>query len=397
MRRSQDARVAWPPEFGPGIYVHVPLCRARCPYCDFYSETAVDDLRASLLDGLEREALAASRDRMWSDAVFRTVYIGGGTPSLLGGAGMRRLLGALRRALRVDAQAEVTVEANPESIRLEVMEVWRAAGVNRVSLGAQSMDDAELRLLGRRHDAAQVVRRVSEARAAGLREVSLDLIYGLPGSTLERWERTLDAALSLSPDHLSAYLLTLEEGVPMARRVETGELTLPDDDEARDQYDLLCRRTGEAGLLQYEISNFARPGAESRHNQNYWVRGDYLGLGPAAHSHWRGRRWANPASFDRWAAAVDQGSTPGDSPREEPGSTALEEWLFLGLRRTEGVPWSALREAATSEEQWRRLTERAGALVQQRLLEEDGRWLRLSPQARFVSNGVFSDLMAAVA
>jgi len=342
---------------------------------------------------LLREISLAARSGRFAGERFRTVFFGGGTPSLLTAREVHRILGHLRARLSPAEGAEVTAEANPESLSGERMLGLRQAGVNRISLGAQSFDDSELRLLDRLHSADLVARRVRELRRAGFRDVSLDLIYGLPGSTERSWSRTLDEALSLGVDHLSAYLLTLEPDVPLAARMGTPAVPAPADPElARAQYEILLAKTAAAGLRQYEISNFAVPGMESRHNQNYWASGDYLGLGPSAHSHRGERRWANPASMERYREALRAGRLPWEMEEVLTDRQVRQEKIFLGLRRVAGIDLAELlREMPEGvrpvfDQRVRRLLDHG------LLLREDDR-LRLHPRAYFVSDAVFSELM----
>ena len=402
-------------DLGPGIYVHIPFCRRRCGYCDFASTTGGAEAREAFVTDLLAEIRLAAAAEDFAGQTFRTIFLGGGTPSLLEGDQVARILGTLRDSFAVAPDAEVTMEANPESLEPDRLEAFLGGGGNRVSLGIQSLDDAALRLLDRVHDAALARRRAGELRERRV-SFSVDLIYGLPGLDATAWGTTLDHALELGAGHLSAYLLTLEPGTPMHAAVATGELILPGEEEARSQYELLVDRTSVAGLSCYEISNFALPGMESRHNQNYWVRGEYLGLGPSAHSHRRGWRWANESDLGAWSRAVRADGGPprrtsgatGGSAREVGGATghrvvsrervsereAAAEWIFLGLRRTEGVPWDLL--AAAAGDGAAALERRAVFLTQQGLLERQDGWLRLARAGRFVSDAIFADLMAAM-
>jgi oxygen-independent coproporphyrinogen-3 oxidase len=402
-------------DLGPGIYLHIPFCRRRCGYCDFASTTGDAAARNAFVADLLAEIRLVAAGGDFADETFRTIFLGGGTPSLLEGDQMNRILGALRDSFAVTPDAEVTMEANPESLEPERLDAFLRGGGNRVSLGIQSLDDAALRLLDRAHDAALARHRAGELKERRV-SFSVDLIYGLPGLDTTAWGTALDGAIELGADHLSAYLLTLEPGTPMHVAVATGELTLPGEEEARAQYELLVDRTSAAGLSCYEISNFARPGLESRHNQNYWVRGEYLGLGPSAHSHHGGWRWANEPDPGAWSRAVQAGGGASwGMPREAGGSyremseaadcpilfrervsgrEAAAEWIFLGLRRTEGVPWDLLATAAGDGAA--ALERRTGFLAEQGLLERQDGWLRLARAGRFVSDAIFADLMAAM-
>ena len=415
--------------FGPGIYVHYPFCRSRCGYCDFFVVLADRPARTQFFGSLLGEVDLAAADPLWEAQRFQTIFLGGGTPSLLSVEEIAALLGRLRDRFDIAAGAEITMECNPESLRLEAIRGYRDAGVNRISLGVQSMDPEELALLDRAHGVEEVARRVKELREGGVASFNLDLIYGLPrnsdgrlgsddrlrGSTGvgaesgdgrhassdarfrsrdESWRETLERTLALEPPHLSAYLLSLEPHVPLARRMERGELTSPADESAVAQYEELRARAERHGLMQYEISNFARPGQESRHNQNYWLRGDYLGLGPSAHSHREGYRWSNLRSLPAYRERIATGTLPREGEMEQlDARAAAEEWLFLGLRRTEGIAWNVLEESGLP---LGGLEDAATKLAREGWLVWEGGRLRLDPRAYFISNTVFAELAAAL-
>ena len=309
-----------------GLYVHVPFCASKCRYCDFYSfagkESQMDDyVRAVARCGAEFAPQLAGR-------TADTVYFGGGTPSLIGGARLERMLCALHSQFSIAPDAEITVECNPDSMTQDLLHVLRRAGVNRLSVGVQSAQDDELRLLGRRHTFAQAQDAIRRAQDAGFDNISLDLMYGLPGQTQARFMQSVEAVLDLQPAHLSCYSLKLEPGTPMGQE----NPVLPDDDAQADLYLALCGRLRRAGFDHYEISNWARPGRASRHNSRYWTLSDYLGLGPGAHSYLAGRRFFYPASlaaFCGGAQPVQEDAVPGFAPHGE--------YLMLRLRTADGV------------------------------------------------------------
>ncbi len=323
----------------PGLYVHVPFCERKCPYCAFFS-VPKPALIPDFLDGLRVEAELYREE--WPDE-FDTLYLGGGCPSLLDGDQLARLMDTLRRCFTLDPDAEITVEANPEHLTPAKLAVMRQLGVNRLSLGAQSLDQADLTWLGRGHTPAQVVRAVALARERGLADVGLDLIYGLPGRTADHWRRIMDDAVALAPTHLSAYQLTIEPRTVLARRVARGEVQLPDDAASADLFLLTHDHLAAAGFEHYEISSFARPGFRSRHNQKYWRRTPYLGLGPAAHSHAAGRRWWNFSSLKKYLAALRDEQQPKGAEEELTPAQARLETLMLGLRITDGIDLTAWR------------------------------------------------------
>jgi putative oxygen-independent coproporphyrinogen III oxidase len=317
----------------PGLYVHVPFCQSKCPYCDFYSVTSIQ-LISTYLKALEQEA----RLYRGQFSAFDTLYLGGGTPSLLTGAQLAGLARRVRRHFSFVAETEFTLEANPDDISREKLRLWRDLGVNRLSLGAQSFNEAELAFLKRRHTVAQTRAALALIRAAGFKNLGLDLIYGLPGQTPDAWLRTLEQALAWAPEHLSCYQLTLAPGTPLSRRAARGRVALPDEEAQRTLFLLTCEFLEERGYLQYEVANFAR-GEEyrCRHNLKYWRRLPYLGLGPAAHSFQGGRRWWNHRGLAGYAAALAAGRAPR-AGREvlTPAQDRLET-LYLGFRTREGV------------------------------------------------------------
>jgi putative oxygen-independent coproporphyrinogen III oxidase len=310
-----------------GVYVHVPFCARRCDYCDF--ATWVD--RSHLMEAYAAACVTDLERRRLAPAT--SVFFGGGTPSLLPGPLLVSILDAIPRA----PGAEVTVECNPESVDAAKLSAYRAAGVNRLSFGVQSMVPHVLASLGRVHDPAAVERAVALAREAGFDNFNLDLIYGADGETSDDWRRTLDDVLALDPPHISAYALTVEPGTPLGARVRQGEVAAPDDDDQADKYLAADAVLGAAGLEWYEISNWARPGRECRHNLLYWSQGDYDGIGCAAHGHTGGRRWWNVRTPERYIALVGAGGSTEAGWEELDPAARAEEALALGLRTRAGV------------------------------------------------------------
>jgi putative oxygen-independent coproporphyrinogen III oxidase len=314
-----------------GVYLHVPFCAARCDYCSFATWTdrhhLIDRYLAACRTDAERLADAGMPDAT-------SVFVGGGTPTLVPA---RDLVAVLDRIPRRDG-AEVTVECNPDDVTRERLEVYRAGGVNRLSFGVQSTSAHVLQALGLTHDRANVERCVALAREVGFTSFNLDLIYGGAGETLDDWRRTLDDAIAFDPPHVSAYALTVEPGTPLASDPDRH----PDDDDQADKYLAASERLAEAGLGWYEISNWARPGHECRHNLLYWTMGEYQGIGCAAHSHRRGRRFWNVRTPDRYIEGVERdGGVEASDERLDPDGRALEA-LQLSLRTRHGVPAAAL-------------------------------------------------------
>ncbi len=318
-----------------GIYVHCPYCRTKCPYCDFNVAIHREDRIAPFVAALRAE-LGRYAALPWAGRVpAGSVFLGGGTPSLLPPEAVAAVLTDVRQSLGLLPDAEVTLEANPEGLDAGRLRAFRAAGVTRLSLGVQALDDALLRRLGRTHSAADAEAAYRAARAAGFDDVSLDLLYACPAQDLAAWTRTLDEALGWAPEHLSAYALTLEPATPFGRRPPAG---LPDEDLHVAQFDALVERAARAGLERYEVSNFARPGRRSRHNLGYWRREDYLGLGPGAHGALGAVRYWTQRSEPRWRAAVLAGGWGIESWEQLSERQVAAERIVLGLRMAEGVP-----------------------------------------------------------
>lgn len=316
-----------------GLYVHLPFCSALCPYCDFAVVVGRDGDHGAYIDALLIEARARAAENRWNPV--HTVFLGGGTPSLMDAMAVARLLDGLRDVIGFADDVEISIEANPDSVTADAMRTLAAAGVNRVSVGAQSFDERVLAGLGRTHDAAAIPRAVEAVRASGIDEVNLDLIYGSVVEGADPWLATLEAALALEPTHLSCYGLTIEPRTAFGTREQAGErLTAPDDDLA-DRFLEAIDTIEAAGLRQYEVSNFARPGSECRHNLGIWCGGDYLGLGIGAHSLRAAHRWWNARNLAAYLAEP-AGSKDGDEQLD--ASRRAEEWLSTRIRLRAGFP-----------------------------------------------------------
>jgi len=324
-----------------GLYVHVPFCRSKCPYCDFYSVTdlsAVQEWYEAVLAEMTFHGDFAS--------AFDTVYIGGGTPSCLPAGLLPDLLRRIRSALPVSADAEITVEVNPGDVDPDTLVGLREAGFNRVSIGVQSFDDGILSFLGRRHGGRGALHAIDAARRAGFTNLSMDLIYGVPGQSRQLWRRTLETALTFEPEHLSCYELTLERGTPLHRRVEAGQApALPAEEEAYRFFSATSIFLEAHGYLHYEVSNFARGETRiSRHNHKYWDHAPYLGLGPAAHSFRTDRRWWNHRSVDLYMRDIRQGRIPVAGQEELSQEELQTEALYFGFRTRRGIHGPSFRE-----------------------------------------------------
>ncbi|MEQ3554725.1 radical SAM family heme chaperone HemW [Pseudonocardia nematodicida] len=336
-----------PPPFG--LYVHVPFCATRCGYCDFNTYTASELAGdASSPDGWLAAARAeiALAARTVGDRTVQTVFVGGGTPSLIGADRLSAVLAAVKEHFPLALYAEVTTESNPESTSPEFFARIREGGFTRVSLGMQSAARHVLAVLDRTHTPGRAVEAAREARAAGFGHVNLDLIYATPGERDEDLQRSADAVLEAGVDHVSAYSLIVEDGTALARRVRRGELPAPDDDVAAHRYELLDARLRAAGMAWYEVSNWSLPGAECRHNLGYWHDGDWWGIGPGAHSHLAGRRWWNVKHPARWAGMLEAGERPEAGGEDLTDEQRHTERVMLRLRLAEGLPLELLERDA---------------------------------------------------
>ena len=375
-----------------GLYLHVPFCRQKCVYCDFYSlsgaEGSMDAYVTALCAHLQQAAPAAAGRPVDS------VYFGGGTPSYLGVRRLSAILNAVACFYSLTPEAEITLEANPDSLGdIAAVSALRRAGINRISLGMQSGDDNELAAIGRIHTHRQTAQAVETARSAGIDNLSLDLIYALPSQTMQRWDATLSAALALAPDHLSCYGLKVEPGTPLA--ASPARNLIPPEDLQADLYLYTAERLRQEGYQQYEISNFAKPGRESRHNLKYWTLGEYLGFGPGAHSDFGGRRFAWARSLPQYLTAAQSGRFTPSEENTLTKSDRAAEWLMLGLRTSHGLDPLLFRQNFSLDFQpfLPFLTQcRAAGYA----AEKDARW-SLTPTGFLLSNQIIAALLDTLA
>ncbi|HJR51755.1 MAG TPA: radical SAM family heme chaperone HemW [Gemmatimonadales bacterium] len=325
------------------LYIHVPFCARRCSYCDFAIAVRRDVPSAAFTDAVLREWAGWQGHEIWDGAsVVESVYFGGGTPSRLDPSAIARILERLSTDRPLDPDAEVTLEANPDDVTGQAARLWRDAGINRVSLGAQSFDPAVLAWMHRTHSSEQIGAAVAILRDAGIAELSLDLIFGLPAALGRDWTADLERALSLRPDHLSLYGLTVEDHTPLARWTARGEVTPVDEDRYAIEFLHADRGLGDAGYEHYEVSNYSLPGRRARHNSAYWRRAPFIGIGPSAHSGWGASRQWNLREWAAYERAVAAGeSAVAGVESLDPTAVELEE-LYLGLRTREGVPAARL-------------------------------------------------------
>lgn len=361
-----------------GIYIHVPFCHAKCAYCDFYS-VAGDNFKKDYADAVVRE-WQARKAELGVEAV-KTAYFGGGTPSSLSPHLLRRII----ESLPLGRVEEFTIEVNPEDVCDESARAWRAMGINRVSMGVQSLCDNELRAVGRRHSARRALDAIATLRAAGFDNISCDLIYGLPEQTLGSWKESVRGLLATGIEHLSAYCLSFEEGTLLYRRMKSGEVVPASEELLCDMYAFLCQATRDAGFEHYEISNFAKPGLESRHNSSYWDRTPYLGLGPGAHSlDCKGiRRYVAPG-LSAYCRAPESAAVVD----EETDVERLNDLIFISLRTARGLDIALFDEASRRE-----LLKAARPMLTAGHLRLDGDVLSIPEEHWLVSDAVIRDLL----
>lgn len=372
----------------PGLYIHIPFCVRKCRYCDFYSvEGACAAERSAFLDALEVEL-----GRLPPGFAPETVFIGGGTPTAFEPAELSRFLTLLNERVRLGDVTEWTCEANPGTLTREKVAILRDAGVNRVSLGVQSFEPQNLAFLGRIHTATEAVEAFQLLRDGGFDNLSLDLIHAIPGSSRERLQCDLDRVVGLGPEHVACYGLIFEEGTPLANRRDRGEIAEVDDDEQLAQYNLVRDALARAGYRHYEISNFAKPGRECRHNLLYWTGGEYVGCGPAAHSHGEGMRYANVRDLGEYGCAMREGRSSRESEERLGPEEKARETLVMNLRLIDGVDRESFRRATGFD--YRDLRGREiDWLCEIGLLDESGDRLRLTEKGLFVSDSVFAELV----
>jgi len=383
-----------------GVYIQVPFCQTRCTYCNFHTGVVARDRYKPYADALSREIREtfAAEPRAVAVATADSVYFGGGTPSLLEPAALKQVLDALRAGVPfagADAEVEVTLEADPETITLEKAHAWREAGFNRISLGVQSFDDRELQAAGRIHRREHTAAANDALRAAGISNISMDLIAGLAHQTSESWSRSLDELIAIGPEHVSIYMLEVDEGSRLGKELLSfgsrySADAVPTPDESCDFYEAACARLANAGYEHYEISNWAKPDYRSRHNLKYWQRVPYLGFGAGAYSFDGTKRWANVHDSAEYVRRIERGETVREQIEPVTAGQALEEEIFLGLRQLDGIDFGRIERDYNAAE----LRGRIDSLTSQGLLQRDGANVRLAPDRLAVSNEIFSELLA---
>lgn len=333
-----------------GIYLHIPFCGRKCGYCDFYSIAERSGDIRSFCFLLAKEIRFAVD--LFSGFSADTVFFGGGTPSLLDPSDVSSLLDIIRSGFSLSDESEVTLEANPGTLSPSKLEGYLKAGVNRLSIGVQSFSDSELKLIGRSHTAFDASEAVRQGREAGFDNIGVDILFGLPGQSLSDLRFTLDRTLDLSPDHVSAYSLTVHEDTPFFERVRSGSVRMPSEEESAEAFMLVSSVLTGAGYEQYEISNYAKPGMRSRHNEGYWTHEPYLGFGPSSHSFFNGVRWWNVSDLDLYASRIQSGLSPEAEREIIDAEKKRIEAVGLGVRRSEGVELALCRNRPVLLEQW---------------------------------------------
>ena len=371
-----------------GIYIHIPFCKKLCFYCDFYHVVSVND-NSAFIDALLKEA-SLRKDYLENEPVS-TIYLGGGTPSVFSIKELETILNTLYKLFKVTDDCEITIELNPDDVQSGYLEGLKSHNINRISLGIQSWRDSDLKLMNRRHDAAQAVTALKKTLAAGFENVTIDLIYGIPGMTLQEWESNLDFSFSFDIKHLSAYHLTFEEGTVFGKMLEKGMISEIDEDDSAAQFNLLVEKAESAGFIQYEISNFGKPGYFSIHNSNYWKQVSYLGLGPSAHSfNGYSRQW-NVRDLKGYIKSVNAGKSFFES-EELDTKKRFNEYIMTSLRTMWGIDLEYV-EGMFEKEGYDYVMNLAGKFKNYGLMKLEKKSLVLTNQGKLISDNIISELM----
>lgn len=371
-----------------GIYIHIPFCKTRCIYCDFYSTTR-SELKERYIHALCRE-LEIRRQYLQGEPI-ETIYFGGGTPSQLSGEDFQQVFDTIEKTYGMKQVQEITLEANPDDLTPQYVQTLAKLPFNRISMGLQTFDEATLRLLNRRHTAVQAITAIERCREAGFRNISIDLIYGLPGETAERWEHDLTQAIALNPEHISAYHLIYEEGTPIYKMLQQHRVSEVDEESSVYFFSSLIDRLTTAGYEHYEISNFCRPGYHSRHNTSYWQGIPYLGCGPSAHSFNRREREWNIASLNKYLQGIESGERACETEILDT-TTRYNECIITSIRTSQGLSLTKLKEEFGTE-LWQYCLNMAAHSIKNGMLEEKGDNLRLTRKGIFISDSIMSDLL----
>lgn len=371
-----------------GIYIHVPFCKTRCIYCDFYTRTNMEQ-KTPYVSAICKELLL--RKEYIDNEPISTIYFGGGTPSQLSEVDLNSIIETIHQTFVVEKDAEITLEANPDDIDKRYLDMLRNAGFNRLSMGVQSFDDVQLKFLNRRHSAKKAIEAVNLSKQSGFTNISIDLMYGLPDLTLDNWNKTLDTALNLDIQHISSYHLIYEQGTKLYRLLQKGEVKSVEEELSVDMFSTLIDRLQQAGFIQYEISNFGKEGYFSRHNSSYWLGAKYLGLGPAAHSYNQQNRSWNISSISKYIQGVEDGK-PHIEVEESDIRTRYNDFILTGMRTIWGINRTKLKELFGND-----FANYCDKNIKQHLLtgdvyiDKDN--YKISRKGIFVSDSIMSDLM----
>lgn len=371
-----------------GIYIHIPFCKKLCFYCDFYHVIGTAD-NSGFISALMKE-IDLRKDYLGNEPVS-TIYFGGGTPSVFSVAEISQILGRLTREFHIDTDNEITIEVNPDDVSTEYMKELRKTGINRVSMGIQSWRDSDLKLLNRRHDSAGAISALKSTFDAGFDNVSIDLIYGIPGLNNAAWESNLDFSFKFPVTHLSAYHLTIEKGTVFGKMLEHGKLTEIDEEDSTRQFNILASKSAEAGFIQYEISNFGKPGYFSRHNSNYWKQVNYLGLGPSAHSfNGYSRQW-NRNNLKTYTKMLSEGNLDYES-EDIDSAKKFNEYIMTSLRTMWGIDLNYI-ESTFDKEAYDYVKNMSQKFIRYGLMSMEDNHLVLSEQGKMISDNIISELM----
>ena len=372
----------------PGIYLHIPFCKTRCIYCDFYSTTR-DELITQYIQALCLELKL--RNNYLNGAPIETIYIGGGTPSQLSEKDFQLIFETLQTYYDIDKCKEITLEANPDDLSTTYLSMLKRFPFNRISMGIQTFDDFSLKMLNRRHNALEAIEAVKNCRAAGFKNISIDLIYGLPGENIEKWENDLNQAIALQPEHISAYLLTYEKATPIYNMLQKHQISEVDEETSVQLFSLLIDKLQAAGYVHYEISNFCLPGYHSRHNSSYWESIPYLGCGPSAHSfNGNSREW-NISSLDLYIKGIEEGHREYEKEQLNL-NTRYNEYIITSLRTMKGISLKALKEEYGNI-LWQYCLKMATPHLKNKKMIIQKDYLHLTRTGIFISNGIISDLL----
>jgi len=371
-----------------GIYVHIPFCKKLCFYCDFYHVISVND-NSAFIDALLKEA-SLRKDYLESETVS-TIYFGGGTPSVFSVKDLGTILNHINKLFRVEQDCEISIELNPDDVLPAYLDGLKDLNINRISMGIQSWRDSDLKMLNRRHDSAQAIKALKDTLDAGFENVTIDLIYGIPGMSLQEWESNLDFSLSFDIKHLSAYHLTFEPGTVFGKMLEKGAISEIDENESVAQFNILIEKTESAGFIQYEISNFGKPGYFSLHNSNYWKQVSYLGLGPSAHSfNGYSRQW-NIRDLKGYIKLISAGKSFYES-EELNSKTRFNEYIMTSLRTMWGIDLEYVEEMF-EKEGYDYIINLAGKFKNYGLMKQEKKSLILTNQGKLISDNIISEFM----